>query len=98
MSKCSTCIKAKMTKTVVLVLTQPSVLCITAKASLLTFRFLVSSQRIQVIVKNMLVLTVRRVGSSLPIIILACNMVKRVEARPLLLNGYEIGYTFIALI
>ena len=81
-----------------LVQTPPSVLYITAKDSPLIFHFLVSSQRIQVVAKIMLVLTVRRVGSSLPIIILACNMVKRVAAKRRLLSGSAIGYTSTVLI
>ena len=81
-----------------LVIIPLSVLSITAKVSPLTSPSLVSSQRIPVEEKIMLVLMVRLVGSWLPTIILVCNMVRLVEARHLQLNGYGNGCKSIALI
>ena len=62
------------------------------------FSFLVSSQRILVEEKIMLILTVRLVGSWLPIIILVCSMVRLITARYPKLSGYSNGCKFITLL
>ena len=82
----------------ILVLIPSSVLFITAKVSLLTSPFLVSNKRILAKERTMLVLTVRLVGSSLPIIIQVCNMVRLVAARYPPPSGCVNGYKSIALL
>ena len=81
-----------------LVLILPSMQFIMTKVSPLTSLFLVSSLRILVDAKIMLVLTVRLVGYSLQIIILVCNMIRLVVAKHRQSNGYINGYKSIELL